>query len=109
MLALRCSDAAAITKHITNQEVQNGMNVTFTCAAIGHPAPSWTWMKDSTVIPSATSPSYSVGAAQSLDAATYTCIASNFLATVRSQAALSVNGESQYVNPSAFGYFTASL
>ena len=77
--------------------------LTFSVAATGTAPLSYQWLKNGAIIPGATSASYSIGAVQTADAASYTVRVSNAAGTVASSAAiLSVMAPLQFPFTSTF-------
>ena len=75
-----------------NQTVTAGGNVTFSVVANGTPAPTYQWNKGGSPISGATNSSYTITAAQSAAAGTYTVVVTNTAGSVTSNAAtLTVN------------------
>ena len=58
------------------------------CAAIGSPAPTYTWWKDGEMIPGATNTTLYFNALTRDDEGTYTCVATNLVHSVRSMPAI---------------------
>ena len=58
------------------------------CAAIGTPAPTYTWWKDGEIIPGATNTTLYFNALSREDEGTYTCVATNLVHSVRSLPAI---------------------
>jgi len=82
-----------ITTQATNLTVIRGQSASFTVVANGKPAPSYQWRKNSTVIPSATSATYTIASATNTDAASYDVLVFNTVGTNTSSAVtLTVNG-----------------
>jgi PKD repeat protein len=90
-----------ITTQPQSQAVAPGVVVTFTVVATGAPAPTYQWRKNGTAITGATSASYGIAAASAGDAATYTVVATNSVASVTSNGAV--------LNVLAKASFTASV
>jgi sugar lactone lactonase YvrE len=65
-----------------------GVSTTFAVTATGNPAPTYQWRKDGTNIPSAISASYTIASVGTLDAGSYSVVASNSLGTVTSNVAV---------------------
>ncbi len=83
---------AAINSHPATQTICTGLPVTFTVNAVGNPAPTLQWRKNSVNIPGATSSSYTIPSVIAGDAGTYDCVATNPCATATSNSAvLTVN------------------
>ncbi|MEO6992596.1 MAG: immunoglobulin domain-containing protein, partial [Lacunisphaera sp.] len=81
-----------LTTQPVSQTVTAGSSVTFTAAASGTPAPTYQWSKNSVNLPGATSASYSIAATATLDAGSYTVVATNTAGSVTSAtASLTVN------------------
>jgi subtilisin-like proprotein convertase family protein len=69
-----------------------GGSASFTAAASGTPTPTYTWYKNSTLIPGATGPTYTIPSVTAGDATTYFCRATSSCGSVDSTAAtLTVN------------------
>ncbi len=79
--------APSFTTQPSSQTVTAGGSVTFTAAASGTPSPTYQWRKNGTAISGATSASYTISAASSSDAATYTVVASNSAGSITSSGA----------------------
>lgn len=69
--------APAITTQPVSQTVNAGVNVTFTAAASGTPAPTFQWNKNGAPISGATSATLVISAASATDAGSYTVTVSN--------------------------------
>ncbi len=79
--------APVITQQPSSQSVcQSGM-ASFTVSAIGSPAPTYQWKKNGVNIGGATSTTYTIPSAVLGDAANYTCLITNSLGNVTSDAA----------------------
>ncbi|MCX6943602.1 MAG: immunoglobulin domain-containing protein [Opitutales bacterium] len=84
--------APSITTQPSNQTVTAGGAASFTVAASGSPTPTYQWAKGGVNVAGATSASYSISAAASLDAGDYTVVVSNTAGSVTSNVAtLTVN------------------
>src|ERR1035438_5968748 len=70
-----------ITQNPTNVTAFANYPVTFSCVATGTPSIYYQWLRNSTVIPGATSASYSITAQITDNAAVYSCLASNYLSS----------------------------
>ncbi|MEO7597819.1 MAG: immunoglobulin domain-containing protein [Opitutus sp.] len=80
------------TQPAASQSVTAGADITFAGVAAGSPAPTLQWRKNGVQIAAATSATLSITAVTSLDAASYTVVATNSAGTVTSSAAvLAVN------------------
>ncbi len=92
--------AVAITTQPTTQTVTTGASVTLSVAATGSPAPtSYQWYRNGAALSGATAASYTIAAAASADAGSYTCIVGNGISTATSSAAvLTVNVASRLSN-----------
>jgi hypothetical protein len=86
------SSAPTISTQPASQTVTAGSNVTFSVVANGTPAPTYQWNKGGSPISGATNSSYTITAAQSAAAGTYTVVVTNAAGSVTSNAAtLTVN------------------
>ncbi len=79
--------APSITTQPASQTVTTGAAVTFTVAASGSPAPTYQWNKGGVPIGGATSTTYTIAAAASGDAGTYTAVATNVAGSATSAGA----------------------
>ncbi len=79
--------APTITTQPSSQSVTTGGSVTFTVAASGTPTPTYQWSKGGVAIGGATSSSYTIAAAASGDAGSYTATATNVAGTATSSSA----------------------
>jgi hypothetical protein len=70
-----------IAQNPTNVTAFANYPVTFSCVATGTPSIYYQWLRNSTVIPGATSASYSITAQITDNAAVYSCLASNYLSS----------------------------
>ena len=102
------TDLAAIIAHPQNTTQIEGGNVTFTCDATTNPASSFSWTKDgsvvnatSTIILSSDNKQLTIINVSRGDGGHYTCVASNDVKTVQSNAALldvqCMNGNSVFL------------
>jgi hypothetical protein len=69
------------TTTLTNQSVVHGGSITLSPVAAGTPTPTFQWYKENTLIPGATSLSYTITNAQYSDTATYKVRATNPIGT----------------------------
>lgn len=84
--------APTISTHPTAQTACSGSSVTFSVTASGTTPLSYQWQKDGTVIPGATSASYTIGSVAPAHAGTYTVVVTNKAGSVTSSPAqLTVN------------------
>ena len=91
-VVLTVASMPAITTQPASRTVNVGVNVTFTAAASGSPAPTFQWQKDGSNLPGATSASLVLTNVQLTDAGSYRVIASNPAGSIASNAAtLTVN------------------
>ncbi|MES2695083.1 MAG: hypothetical protein V4773_16540, partial [Verrucomicrobiota bacterium] len=81
----------AITARPLSQNVNPGQSATFSVTASGAGL-SYQWLKDGSLIGGATNPSYTIGSAQSGDAATYTVRLTSGGSTETASAKLTVGG-----------------
>ena len=72
---------AGITQNPTNVTAFANYPVTFSCVATGTPSIYYQWLRNGTVVPGATSASYSITAQTTDNAAVYSCLASNNLSS----------------------------
>jgi hypothetical protein len=70
-----------IAQNPTNVTAFANYPVTFSCVATGTPSIYYQWLRNSTVIPGATSASYSITAQITDNGAVYSCLASNYLSS----------------------------
>ena len=83
-----------------SQTVTVGQSATFAADVAATPAPTYQWKKNGAAIPGATSVSYTIAAAQTSDAGTYTLVITNSAATVTTNdATLTVNPVSGLTAP----------
>jgi hypothetical protein len=91
-LTVNSATAPAISTQPSSLTVITGASATFTVVASGNPAPTYQWKKGATNITGATNASYTIAAAASTDAASYTVVVTNTAGSVTSSAAtLTVN------------------
>ncbi|WP_414661646.1 beta strand repeat-containing protein [Horticoccus sp. 23ND18S-11] len=84
--------APAFSTHPTSQTVTAGANVTFTVAATGSPTPTLQWQKNGSNLAGQTGPSLTLSSVAVADGGSYTCVATNSVTSVTSNAAtLTVN------------------
>jgi len=76
------------TTHPATQSVNAGQTLTLTAATTGAPTPTYQWYKGGTLISGATSSTYTVLAASSADAGSYTVVATNSQGPTTSNAAV---------------------
>jgi len=82
----------SITDHPDSQAICEGGSVTFTVSATGTGPLSYQWRKYSSVIPGATSASYTIDPVSSGDAGSYNCVVTNACGSATSNGAtLTVN------------------
>ena len=74
----------------SDQTVSAGATVTFSAAATGTPAPTWSWTKDGVAISGATSANLTLASVTLADAARYTVTATNSVGAVSASATLNV-------------------
>jgi hypothetical protein len=79
--------APSFTTQPQSQSVTAGTSVTFSAAAGGSPTPTYQWRKDGTAITGATNASFTINAAQTSDAGTYTVVATNRVTSTTSNPA----------------------
>ena len=84
--------APSITTQPTSQTVTVGNSVTFTVGASGNPAPTYQWSKGGVAVSGATSAAYTIAAAATGDAGTYTVLVSNSAGGVTSSSAVLIVG-----------------
>ena len=84
--------APSITTQPTSQVVTAGASVTFTVAASGSPPPTFQWRKNGANLAGATGAAFTIAAAATGDAGTYTVLVSNSAGSVVSAAATLVVG-----------------
>jgi hypothetical protein len=109
------SSAARVTVHVppeivvppSARTVIAGESVTFAVEASGLPPPVYQWRKDGGIIPGATGPSYTVGAAQPEDAGSYSVVVTNVAGSVTSRAVSLDVRFSRIVNLSTRGFIPA--
>ena len=90
--ALTVNTAPVITTQPSGATVNQGGAAAFSVAATGNPAPTYQWRKNGTAIAGATLTSYSIPSTQLTDAAVYTVVVTNSVASVTSSGAtLTVN------------------
>jgi hypothetical protein len=77
----------AFTAQPGSQTVATGSTVVFSAAASGAPTPTFQWQRNGTPIAGATSTTLVVNRAAAADAGTYTCVATNIVGPVSSNAA----------------------
>lgn len=105
----------AFTTHPLTQFAEVGDDVTLTVVATGIPEPTYQWKKGGVDIPGATGTSLVISDIQIADAGSYTCVATNSVGAVTSNAAVvtvgiipnitsPTGGYTEYVNPG--GSFT---
>lgn len=80
--------APSITVQPVSQILIAGDTVTFTVAASGTPAPTYQWQKNGVAIAGATYSSYTIAGLSSVDAGSYTVVATNSVGSVTSDAGL---------------------
>ena len=84
--------APVITVHPANRAVCEGGSATFSVTAAGTAPLSYKWRKNGSVIPGATSASYTINPVSSSDGGSYDCVVSNGCGSATSNAAtLTVN------------------
>lgn len=79
--------APVITSHPTSRTIAAGQSTTFAVIATSSVTPGYQWFKNSAAIAGATASSYTIGAATSSDAGTYTVTVSNSAGAVTSSPA----------------------
>jgi hypothetical protein len=84
-----------------DQTVNTGATVTFSAAAIGTPAPAWSWQKDGVAIDGATSATLTLTGVTLADAARYTVTATNSSGAASASAQLNVRAAPVIVTPPA--------
>ncbi|HTO03376.1 MAG TPA: immunoglobulin domain-containing protein, partial [Opitutus sp.] len=82
------SVSPSITLQPASQSVNPGTSVSFSATAVGAPTPSLQWRKDGIDIANATSSTLVLGNVSSLDAGTYTVVASNSAGSATSNGAV---------------------
>ncbi|HEY4302665.1 MAG TPA: immunoglobulin domain-containing protein [Candidatus Didemnitutus sp.] len=85
---LTVNSAPVFTTQPVGQVVNVGSSVTFVAAATGTPAPTYQWKKNGTTIAGATASSYTISAAQSSSAGTYSVVATNSVGAATSAGAV---------------------
>lgn len=100
--------APTITAQPQSQNAVVGSNVTFTVSAIGSPAPTYQWRKDSVTIPGATSASYTINGVQTSDAGGYSVVVSNASGSATSDTATLSVVAIGIVTPIAWGTASGS-
>lgn len=89
---LTVDTAPGFTTQPQSQTVNAGMNVSFTVAASGSPAPTLQWKKGTTTLTGETATTLTLSNVQAADAGDYTCVATNTAGSATSTAAtLTVN------------------
>lgn len=87
--------AGALSPFITtppaDQIVTAGGSTSFRVSAIGNPAPTYQWSKDSTILPGATGATLTLAATTLADSGRYTATVSNFAGTASAGATLTVH------------------
>ena len=88
-----CPTAPSFTTRLADQSAYAGARVEFSGAAVGYPAPVYSWRFNSAVLPGQSSPSLIFEAVTPAQSGTYELVASNASGTAITSAALTVHAK----------------